>query len=358
VFLKMVQISKTQPRSSSTTRNALKKRQCNVFNKILSLVLLFAIGFFGWERVRETPRLKNMRGSHAVDAHSITNIIQNGKPYLLYGTAWKEEQTARLVSEAIHTGFRFIDTACQPKHYQEPLVGEGWVNAATELGLAREDLFLQTKYTSKNGQDPNKVPYDVNAPIEEQVRQSVKVSLENLKTTYIDSLVMNSPFRDMGDTLKAYKVMESFVDEGKVHQLGISNCYDFQTFKTIYDEARIKPKVLQNRFYADSGFDIELRQFCKEHGILYQSFWTLTGNRAALNGKQVRRMAESKNLTPQTLMYAFMLSMNHTPLSGTTDMGHMAEDVAVMERIQGGEEILDENDMMEMSNLLGITAYE
>ena len=27
---------------------------------------------------------------------------------------------------------------------------------------------------------------------------------------------------------------------------------------------RIKPKVLQNRFYADSGYDRELRAFCLE----------------------------------------------------------------------------------------------
>ena len=42
--------------------------------------------------------------------------------------------------------------------------------------------------------------------------------------------------------------MESFVDEGKVKQLGISNCYDFELFQALYNQARIKPKVLQNRY--------------------------------------------------------------------------------------------------------------
>ena len=76
--------------------------------------------------------------------------------------------------------------------------------------------------------------------------------------------------------------MKAFIQEGKVRNLGISNCYDYNFFTTLYEMATIKPKVLQNRFYSDSNFDTELRKFCKERGIWYQSFWTLTANRHAL----------------------------------------------------------------------------
>ena len=48
---------------------------------------------------------------------------------MLYGTAWKEEKTTSLVKQAITLGFRGIDTACQPRHYQEHLVG----NALKEM---------------------------------------------------------------------------------------------------------------------------------------------------------------------------------------------------------------------------------
>ena len=44
-------------------------------------------------------------------------------PCIIYGTAWKKERTADLVSKALQAGFRGIDTACQPKHYDERLVG-------------------------------------------------------------------------------------------------------------------------------------------------------------------------------------------------------------------------------------------
>ncbi len=41
-------------------------------------------------------------------------------PKIIYGTAWKKDRTAALVEKAITLGFRGIDTACQPKHYDEP----------------------------------------------------------------------------------------------------------------------------------------------------------------------------------------------------------------------------------------------
>lgn len=107
----------------------------------------------------------------------------------------------------------------------EPGVGIGWSTAAQELGLDRSEFFLQTKYTPFPGQDPNNVPYDPNSPIEEQVKKSLEVSLANLRTPYLDSWVMHSPFDTMEDTMKAWRTMESFVDEGTVKRLGISNCY-------------------------------------------------------------------------------------------------------------------------------------
>ena len=156
--------------------------------------------------------------------------------------------------------------------------------------------------------------------------------------------------------MKAWRTMESFVDEGTVHSLGISNCYDYDTFTTLYDMALHKPKVLQNRFYADSDFDTDLRKFCKEKDVFYQSFWTLTANREALASPTVEELAHSKNLTPQTLMFAFLMSLGYvTPLSGTTSKEHMAQDVAVMERLQGGEVFFEsEEELRTMAQYLGM----
>ena len=71
-------------------------------------------------------------------------------------------------------------------------------------------------------------------------------------------------------------------DSGGARQLGISNQYDLADFSRMFAEARVKPAVLQNRFYATSGYDVDLRRFCTENGVVYQSFWTLTANRDVL----------------------------------------------------------------------------
>jgi diketogulonate reductase-like aldo/keto reductase len=67
-------------------------------------------------------------------------------PRLLYGTAWKKEKTADLVTTAVKYGFRGVDTACQPKHYNEAGVGEAIRRLANE-GISRRDLYIQTKFT-------------------------------------------------------------------------------------------------------------------------------------------------------------------------------------------------------------------
>jgi len=60
--------------------------------------------------------------------------------------------------------------------------------------------------------------------------------------------------------------MESFVDDGKVHQIGISNMHDVDKFKTLYSDARIKPWVVQIRFGAETNFDTDLESFLKGTG--------------------------------------------------------------------------------------------
>jgi diketogulonate reductase-like aldo/keto reductase len=74
----------------------------------------------------------------------ILNSSPHTTPTFLYGTAWKKEQTADLVYEALKAGFKGVDTAAQPKHYNEKLVGDGIRRAVSEGLVKREDLFVST----------------------------------------------------------------------------------------------------------------------------------------------------------------------------------------------------------------------
>mmetsp|Transcript_42291 Transcript_42291/g.111856 ORF Transcript_42291/g.111856 Transcript_42291/m.111856 type:complete len:326 (+) Transcript_42291:23-1000(+) len=247
-------------------------------------------------------------------------------PYL-YGTAWKKEATVELVVQAVRAGFRGIDTACQPKHYREDLVGEALALLAREGGPRRDELWLQTKFTPLRGQDPDNVPYDKGAPLGTQVEQSIAKSLQNLRTSRIDSLLLHSPL-SLEQTLEVWAAFERAVDHGVVGQLGISNCYDFEFFQSLYQAARVKPAVLQNRFYADSGYDARLRAFCLERGVVYQTFWTLTANPHVLRAAPVRRAAERLRATEQQVLFRWLIQAGHQPLTGTKSREHMLQDLS------------------------------
>lgn len=247
-------------------------------------------------------------------------------PELIYGTAWKKERTKELVIQAVQTGFRAIDTACQPKHYNEKGVGEALSTLCIQ-GFKREDLFIQTKFTPLPGQDPLNIPYDKGAGLSIQVAQSFEVSKRNLQTDYVDSLVLHSPLFPFKDLLSVWRAMEKIYQVGDAKQLGISNTYDLGTLEHLYAEADIKPTILQNRFYQDSDYDKELRAFCNIHNIRYQSFWTLTANPHILQSKDLFDLGRKYNKNVIQIFFAYLHHVDITPLTGTSDLEHMQNDL-------------------------------
>ena len=248
---------------------------------------------------------------------------------MIYGTAWKKEETTRLVSEALKLGFRAIDTACQPKHYREDLVGVALAKAFLE-GLKREDVFIQTKFTPIDGQDRNNMPYNENDDILTKLDKSFNRSKENLKVDFIDSYLIHSPFAPIEDFIAVYKRMEELVELGQVGQIGLSNCYDLKLLSYVYNNAKIKPKVLQNRFYRDSNYDKVLREFCTQNEITYQSFWSLSANPNILASDEVVSIAKKYDKSAPQILYKFLNQINITPLNGTTSKVHMKEDLEII----------------------------
>ncbi|KAL1409984.1 hypothetical protein Q8F55_003984 [Vanrija albida] len=250
-------------------------------------------------------------------------------PRIVYGTAWKKERTAELVCLALRQGFRGIDTACQPKHYAEPLVGAGLARALSEGVVSRDEVWLQTKFTSLDGQDASQpIPYDKDAPVAEQVRQSVAVSLANLGVERLDSVVLHSPLRRREDTLAAYRALEGLVDAGSVAALGVSNIYDASELAWLVGQARVPVRYVQNRWYEGNGWNWPIYDLCKKHGIAYQSFWTLTGSPSLLAHPLLRALAHRHKVTPEAAVYRLAELWHITPLCGSTNATHMAQALA------------------------------
>lgn len=259
-------------------------------------------------------------------------------PKIIYGTAWKKERTAELVGLALQAGFTGIDTACQPKHYSEPLVGEAishWVNNGGE----RQSLYVQTKFTPLDGQDPTQIPYDKTVSLKEQVRQSFEVSIKNLQTPYVDCLVLHSPLSSHDLTMQAWGMMENIYETGGARQLGISNCYDTDVFQKLYGDAKVKPVVLQNRFYKDTGYDVDLRRLCVEYDMIYQSFWTLTANPHILQNELLKTLGAKYKKTEAQVFFSYLSSSGIVPLTGTSSTQHMQEDLNFLDFTLSTEEL-------------------
>lgn len=266
-------------------------------------------------------------------------IVMTKIPSLLYGTAWKKERTADLVEQAIQMGFRGIDTACQPKHYDERLVGVA-LQRLKEQGVERRSLYLQTKFTPLSSQDPDNVPYVKDAIPSVQVTQSFNTSLNNLQTDYLDAFLLHSPLPTFELTIDAWHEMETLHKIGKVKLLGISNCYDLDLFEKLFVNSTIKPAILQNRFYKESDYDKALRQFCTKQNIIYQSFWTLTANSHILTSHTMQSLAEEFKKTPAQLFFRYLIQSGVVPLTGTCSIQHMKEDLDVM-NFKFGDEIMN-----------------
>jgi len=260
-------------------------------------------------------------------------------PSFMYGTAWKEEATRQLVELAVASGFTAIDTANQLIHYQEALVGEA-LQALEKNGIKRDTLFLQTKFTSADGQD-HRTPYDPSADLTTQVRQSFDSSLTHLRTTYVDSYVLHAPFQRRGlrdADWEVWAAMESLYESGKTKMIGISNVTADQLTQ-LCEQANVKPMVVQNRCYATLGWDKEVRKICQTHGIIYQGFSLLTANRQVLADREIHSMAERLGAGPAQIIFRFAMQIGMLPLTGTTSRQHMKEDLQAERLALSSEDI-------------------
>lgn len=257
-------------------------------------------------------------------------VDRNGVPIpaFLYGTAWKDERTAHLTREAIQAGFRGIDTANQRRHYFEQGVGDAIEELCRDGRLTRKDLFLQTKFTYAGGQD-HRLPYDPQADLPTQVRQSFASSLGHLRTDHVDSYILHGPSvaRGLSDAdHDVWREMEALCREGKTRFIGVSNV-NLGQLRMLLQAAEIPPRFVQNRCFAVTGWDRDIRELCVEHDIVYQGFSLLTANPHVLGEPEMSNLATRYQKSVAQVIFRFAQQIGILPLTGTTDSSHMREDL-------------------------------
>ena len=180
--------------------------------------------------------------------------------FLMGGSECEESVLA-----AIRSGYRMIDTA--EAYRNEEAVG----SAIVKSGIPREELFLVTK---------------VNFRSYENTRETVEASLNKLKTSYLDLVLLHWPF---GNYYAAWRELEKMYHEGKIRAIGVSN-FGPDRYLDIQHFAEVKPAV--NQIECHPLWNRKpLIAFCRSHGIAVQAYAPLARG-LYLNREIMQQLAE------------------------------------------------------------------
>lgn len=131
-------------------------------------------------------------------------------------------QCEQCVVDAIHVGYRLIDTAAS--YLNEEAVGRG----IRRSGVAREELFVTSKlWIQRHGYDGTKL--------------ALERSLKRLQLNYLDLYLIHQPF---GDVYGEWRAMEDAYREGTVKAIGVANFHPDRIMDLIIHN-RVAPAVNQ-----------------------------------------------------------------------------------------------------------------
>jgi diketogulonate reductase-like aldo/keto reductase len=174
------------------------------------------------------------------------------------------------------------------------------------------------------------------APLADKVHQSIRSSLKNFtiegEEPYLDSVVLHSPMDTIQDTMTVWETLEQYHPH-KIRNIGISNT-TLSVLDALYANVNIKPSVVQNRFHDDTDYETELRAYCRDKHVVFQSFWTLSANPALVRSKPVKMVAEKAGVEIAAAYYSLVIGLEHlVVLDGTTKELHMRDDLEGLEKV-------------------------
>lgn len=212
---------------------------------------------------------------------------KSGKPITLgtgTGTKWQwlkkgrpEEEKDTLVPElvdqvllALQNGFNHIDTA--EVYTTHPEVAE----AVKQSGIAREDLWITTKYALGFKNFPAR---------SKNATEFIDRALKELNTDYIDLLLIHSPFyspeNSHGQNLEsAWEHIIAAKKAGKVREIGVSNFavpHIEEVLKATGGDKKYYPKVNQIEYHPYLPNQTkDIVEYARKNDILIEAYGPLT----------------------------------------------------------------------------------
>ena len=222
--------------------------------------------------------------------------------YSLHG-----ETCINSVKSALANGVRLIDTASAYGNEEE--VGQAIRESMEELGIKREEIFVITKiYPGSEMENPE---------------LSIQACLDRLNIGYVDMMLLHHP--DPND-VKAYKAMEQFMAEGKIHSIGLSNWY-VEELEEFLPQVDTVPALVQNEihpYYQEN----DVIPYIQNLGITVQGWYPLggRGHTAELLGDPViSEIAQTHGVSSAQVILRWNLQKGVVVIPGSSNSDHIKE---------------------------------
>ena len=247
----------------------------------------------------------------AFDFESKTVLLNSGymMPIMGLGTyALDHDTCVNSVMSLLESGGRLIDTAYM--YGNEEAVGEGVRKGMEEYGIPREDIFVITKIYPNQFNDPE---------------AAIDMALEKLDIGYIDMMLLHHPGTN---DVMAYQAMEQYVEEGKIHSLGLSNWY-VEELTDFLPQVTIKPALVQNEihpYYQEQ----DVVPFIQEKGIVVQCWYPLGGRGYTadlLGNETIKAIAEAHEVSPAQVILRWDLQRSIVVIPGSSNAEHIRENL-------------------------------
>lgn len=248
------------------------------------------------------------------------------------------QQMADIVKIVSEIGYCLIDTA-------DDYRGETGIGMAISQGLVkREDLFLQTKISNDTAYDDEPLagkffnrytPVMKRHSVEEIVREKVSISLREMKTDYIDSILIHYPYPGFYEQI--WETLISLQKEGLVRYIGVSNFH-----KRHCERLREVGKLpeINEVYISPVATKEDLVLYSKENGIQIMSYSPLMDIRSGrVNIEMCKELVEKYNKSLSQIILRWNIDRGCIPLPKSSNVQRLQENFSVFDFSLTPEEV-------------------
>ncbi|MGO1181659.1 MAG: aldo/keto reductase [Micrococcaceae bacterium] len=224
----------------------------------------------------------------------------------------------RSLRSALQQGYRLLDTALS--YGNEAEVGQ----AVRASGLNREDILVTTKVPGRfHGYHG--------------ARESLRVSLENLRFDYVDLALIHWPLPRLDLYVDTWRALIEMREEGLIRSIGVSN-FTAEHLRRLHEETGVMPAVNQIEMHPYFVQE-QLRAVHDQHGIVTQA-WSPLGRASELRDDRVlNEIAREHGVTPGQVVLRWHLQHGVIPLPASSSPERQRDNLSLGFELSGEQMI-------------------